>query len=281
MPATFTVPDHIRQILRDATVYIPDKPSPANMHTLKLNGQLARKDYQDVMKVIEGAGGKWDRKRGLHTFRDDPSHLLMLAAEEGKGRNIQQEFQAFYTPAPLAAKMAALLPAGVERVLEPSCGEGALLRAVRKLHPTAFLVGYDINPEALRKCGLGGKGNGMGGPPPKCELEPGYSVLKDYLETTSASCGTFDAIIANPPFTKGQDAKHVLHAMALHLQVGGTLVALMTPNALQKETGEYRVWRAEISNLLKWRLTHQEVIPAKTFKDTDIETLLIRIERLE
>lgn len=278
MPATFTVPDHIRSILNDASVFIPDKPSPANPYTLKLNGQLDRKDYMAVMKVIEGAGGKWVKAKGLHTFSDDPSHLIQQAVEDGKGRNIQQEFQSFYTPAPLAAKMAALLPADVKRVLEPSCGEGALLRAVRKLHPEAFLVGYDIDQRALQKCGLGARGNGMGG------LEPGYYVLKDYLETNSASCSTFDAIAANPPFTGGQDAKHLIHMMALHIQVGGTIVILMTPNALEKTTGPYRILAERLADtangVSKWEITHREIIPAKTFADTAIETLLIRIKRL-
>ena len=180
--------------------------------------------------------------------------------------------------------MAALLPAGVKRVLEPSCGEGALLRAVRKLHPEAFLVGYDINPVALKKCGLGALGGGMGGPKPAYELEPGYCVLKDYTETVSSSAGSFDGVILNPPYSKGQDAQHVMHAMALHVRVGGTLVALMTPNALEKTTGPYKFLAERLADLsvngaAMWEITHQEIIPAKTFADTDIATLLIRIER--
>ena len=277
MPATFNVPDHIRDVLRAATVYIPDKPSPANPYTLKLNGQLDHKVYQDTMKVIDGAGGKWDRKRALHTFTSDPSHLLMLAVEEGKGRNVQQEFQAFYTPAPLAEKMVGLLgiPKGYTgTVLEPSFGEGALIDAIRDTRICLGIHGCDIDIHAadaiMKRHGLG------------CRI-----VLhqQDFLKINPDFYDRYQYVIMNPPFTKGQDAKHVMHAMQF-LTKGGTLVALMTPNAMEKATGPYKTFNAALqANAATlgggFTLTYSEKIPAKTFKDTPIETLLLRIERIE
>lgn len=275
MPATFTVPDHIRQVLRDATVFIPDKPSPANLHTLKLNGQLDRKVYMDVMRVIDGAGGKWDKKKGLHTFRDDPTVWINQAIDDGKGRNVQQEFQSFYTPAHVADKMVELagIREGVDqRVLEPSCGEGAIVRAIHRASKTAYIIAYDINDVALKKCGLGALGSGMGGPKPAAETQTGYCVLKDFLEAVPGRL--FDSIIMNPPFTKGQDARHVGHALDF-VKPGGVVVAIMTPNARDKVTEPYR----SLCLRQDYTITHSELLPSGTFTDTPIETLLLRLTK--
>lgn len=279
MPATFTVPDHIRQVLRDATVFIPDKPSPANLHTLKLNGQLDRKVYMDVMKVIDGAGGKWDKKKGLHTFRDDPTVWINQAIDDGKGRNIQQEFQSFYTPAHVAAKMVELarIREGVDqRVLEPSCGEGAIVRAIHRASKTAHITAYDINDVALKKCGLGALGGGMGGPKPAAEIETGYCVLKDFLEVSPPHPEKlYDVCLANPPFSGGQDARHVMHMLDF-MKSGGVVVAILSANAREKTTGPYRslLFRCD------YTITYSELLPSGTFQDTAVETLLLRFEKL-
>lgn len=290
MPATFTIPDHIREILRSSTIYIPDKPSPANLHTLKLPAQLDRKDYAAVMKVIDGAGGVWDKKKGLHTFRRDPMTELGLAIDEGKGANLQQKFQAFYTPKALADRMAALLvvpdsyPVNsplppILKVLEPSCGEGALVRAVHRHNPEMHITGYDINPEALNRCGLGAKGSGIGGIGKTPEILNGSCTLLDFMSVRvpPKDADKYDFVISNPPFTAGQDAEHVCHAL-LFLKPGGRLVALMTPNVLHKETGHYKRLR-EMLVKESYHLTESTPIPAKTFADTDIETLMLVVDR--
>jgi len=291
MPATFNIPEHIRAILRDSTIYIPDNPSPANLYTLKLNGQPARKDYMDVMKVIEGAGGVWDRKKGLHTFRRDPSVELDLAQSEGKGVNIQQKFQAFYTPAKLADQLVELLnvPDDADqayspqfcRILEPSCGEGALLRAVRRVSKLAFLVGYDCNTEALNKCGLAAQGSAVGPARPAPEIVRGYCVLVDFLNVRvpTEPKELFHKVIMNPPFTSGQDAKHVRHALKF-LRPGGRLVAIMSPTVLTKEVGEYKLLK-EMLNAREetYHVVESIPVPAKTFQDTDIATLILVIDK--
>jgi type I restriction-modification system DNA methylase subunit len=261
MPATFNIPDHIVTILRDATLYIPDKPSPANLYTLKLNGQLDRKDYVAVMKVIEGAGGKWVKRKGLHEFRDDPSEVLGLAMETGKGVNLQQQFQSFYTPAHIADRMVELLPAGMKRLLEPSCGEGSLVRAVRKVHPDIRIVAVDINDKALAKI----------------PVEYNTIVLQgDFLSINPDFGERFDAICMNPPFTKGQDAKHVNHALDF-LKPGGVLVAIMTPNAMNKVQEPYRSLCLRLK--AECMIDEATPLPSGTFKDTDIETLMVRITK--
>jgi hypothetical protein len=60
-----------------------------------------------------------------------------------------------YTPYPLARAIVARLavhprlgPPQLRRILEPSCGGGAFLRAVREVMPDAITTGIDIDPEA-------------------------------------------------------------------------------------------------------------------------------------
>lgn len=130
----------------------------------------------------------------------------------------------FPTPPPLAARMVAeaALEPGMT-VLEPSAGTGNLLRALREaFRPglggsfvrTAVEINYDLC-ERLRGA------------------EPGATVRQaDFLACDDL--GTFDRIVMNPPFDRGADMKHILHAMHL-LAPGGRLVALCAAGPRQWE----------------------------------------------
>lgn len=61
----------------------------------------------------------------------------------------------FYTPADLAAELVGLLPASTEgTVVDPSMGEGALLRAAKsRFGASVSLGGIDVNPRVVRAAG--------------------------------------------------------------------------------------------------------------------------------
>lgn len=115
--------------------------------------------------------------------------------------------QLFPTPRPIAermARMAGLRPGHL--VLEPSAGTGRLIEGMRA-------TGYD-------------------GPIDACEIHEGMAraltkwdgvriVGGDFL----ALAGQWDRIVMNPPFRRGLDARHILHARSL-LAPGGRIVAL-------------------------------------------------------
>ena len=56
----------------------------------------------------------------------------------------------------------------------------------------------------------------------------GTVTCMDFLETTPEP--VYDRVIMNPPFTRGADAKHVLHALGF-VKPGGLLVSVMSNGA--------------------------------------------------
>jgi hypothetical protein len=104
-------------------------------------------------------------------------------AVEPKGR---RKNDAYYTTAACARALVDQLPLGEERlrVLEPSVGGGAFLRAIRRRRPFSWVVGVDIDPAA--------------GGLPGCDDVFVGDFLDRHLVRTS-----FDWCIGNPPFSRG------------------------------------------------------------------------------
>jgi phospholipid N-methyltransferase len=165
--------------------------------------------------------------------------------------------QLFPTPAPLAARMVELaaIEAG-HRVLEPSAGTGSILRAVAAASNGSHdreVVAVEINSELASAL-------------PR-ELAP-VVVAGDFL---TASLGhPFDRILMNPPFERGADIEHVLHAFEL-LAAGGRLVAIVADGPRQND------------RLRPWILEHDgtwEQLPPDTFRDqgTNVRAVLLMVE---
>ncbi|RMI29544.1 Eco57I restriction-modification methylase domain-containing protein [Nocardia stercoris] len=107
-----------------------------------------------------------------------------------------------YTPAPLAVFLAErvlehVVPGERIRILDPACGDGELLTAVREVAARRFpgvrcdLVGYDLDPAAVRAAR---------GREPDAQWHHG-----DFLGTaTSLADCSFDAVITNPPYVRTQ-----------------------------------------------------------------------------
>lgn len=96
------------------------------------------------------------------------------------------------------------------RVLEPSCGDGRIMDAVRATG--AEVVGCEVDQIRAAMCAA-----------------KGHSVMPmNFLET--APTPTFDFVVMNPPFYGRHYAKHVRHALKF-LKPGGTLVAILPATA--------------------------------------------------
>uniref|UniRef100_A0A6M3Y1L7 Putative methyltransferase n=1 Tax=viral metagenome TaxID=1070528 RepID=A0A6M3Y1L7_9ZZZZ len=172
-------------------------------------GQLDRKRYVDVNKVLEAMGGKWNRKVKGHVFSESPTDKLeaiILTGEYDK----PADYGYFPTPMDLADKMitlANLTPGMV--VLEPSAGQGAIAERV------ARIVGYD-NVHCFELLN------------DNCEALMKYGFLKteccDFLSVEPKPL--YDRVIMNPPFAKQQDIEHVTHALKC-VKPGGRLVSIM------------------------------------------------------
>lgn len=188
--------------------------------------ELDRKLYLKVNKVLAAAGGKWAKKARAHVFKKDPRKVLGLALATGAVESAQQKLQAFYTPPELAAKVVRLakLRPGCT-VLEPSAGEGALIKAALEACPELDITAYDINPEAIPAL------SELGTTAESCDFLA--------IQSDDKSASAYDRILMNPPFTKRQDVRHVLHALDF-LGSGGRLVAIVSPSALDGSIKEQK-----------------------------------------
>jgi len=253
MAATFTISDAVADVLKQATM---------DQETVTLNGQLDRKLYQDVNKVLEAYGGKWNRGRKCHTFPSDPRDILKEALERGKAINQQQTFQVFLTPIDVAHAM--IFRAGEAatlqgRVLEPSAGDGniAIIAGMGGTHVTCV----EIRPEACAKL--------------RRSSHVARVFERDFLTVTPEEIGTFKAVLMNPPFTKNADIRHILHAWNF-LEAGGRLVAIASPHftfAEDKVSVSFRDFVA--------RHGSYEELPEGTFQEsgTGIRTVMITMTK--
>ena len=132
---------------------------------------------------------------------------------------IRAESQLFVTPAPVCDRLVTLAEiSNRDHILEPSAGTGAILRAIRDTAPEAMCDAVEINSGLVR-------------------------YLRENFNGVRVQCGDFmewqpvqyySRIIMNPPFSHGQDIRHILRAFSL-LRPGGVLVVLW-PVALPART---------------------------------------------
>lgn len=173
-------------------------------------GQLDRKTYVKVSKILDALGGKWDRKVGGHVFKDVPTDRLEEVILTGAYSSQKQDFGFFETPLVLAKRVVALaqLEFGMI-VLEPSVGRGGLANVIAEVVDKRNVHCIDILPENNKSL------RGMGFP----------CACKDFLDIKSVL--RYDRVIMNPPFVKQADIDHVLHAWEFVIP-GGKLVSIMS-----------------------------------------------------
>lgn len=208
-------------------------------------GQLDRPVYERVNKALENLGGKWNRKARAHLFPYDATEAVERALLTGEARSERTDFQCFYTPTPLAADLvrrADIRPDDL--VLEPSAGEGALVRAVLTECPRARVIALEIR-EACKGW--------------LCSLDVQEMRICDFLDAQPGF--HVDRVVMNPPFTRQQDIDHVRHAYAW-LKPGGRLVSVMSSGAMERtnrKAADFRAWVDALGGTL-------EPLPPDSFK---------------
>ena len=190
--------------------------------------QFNKKSYAEAKKWIEEAGGSWQggKVQGF-TFPFNAERVFSIL-REGKRCNLQQDFQFFATP-PEVADWLVMLAGGVhedEKVLEPSAGTGSIIDAIHRSCPDVIVDCYELIPE--NKEILAKKDN--------------IRILGD--DFTKCDVAQYDKIIANPPFSKNQDIRHV-RRMYECLNPGGVLAAITGPHwefGSESECKDFRQW---------------------------------------
>jgi hypothetical protein len=124
---------------------------------------------------------------------------------------VSKDLQYYPTPAAVAERVVAgLYIRKGDRVLEPSCGCGRLMDALRAAG--ADVLGIEVDPG--RAADARAKGHAV-----QCA---------NFLETVPT--GDFDRVVMNPPFYGKHYAHHVEHALR-YLAPGGTLTAILPATA--------------------------------------------------
>lgn len=277
MAATFTITDDVRDVLSRSTITADRVVLPP--------GQLDRKLYERVNKALEGAGGKWNRSAKAHVFTRDPREALGMVAAQGVVTNVKQALQSFYTPDDLAEKLVLTaglrnttisdVAASVPLVLEPSIGAGAIaLAAIRATLGRMFIDGYDIDKVAIGQARSALEAEFQ----KRCASGRWSVVEQDFLTVTPPSEPRYDYVLMNPPFTKGQDMAHVLHAWKF-LKPGGTLAAITSPG------WKHRVQKSAVAfrEFIERHKEHVEDLPEGAFKasGTGIATVLVVLSKPE
>ncbi|MEX5635776.1 methyltransferase [Parafrankia sp. FMc2] len=246
--------------------------------TVRLVGQLDRKTYAATDKALRALGGKWDRKAGAHVFPGSPGEALAAMLASGQAPAMpkapHQIESYFATPDALAqlvveayTDVPGLSP--FARVLEPSAGDGALVRAVRRVNPGVEVVAVEPNAE---RAGRIDDGSGL------------VTVQTETFETVARRHGQiearpFDAVVMNPPFTLPGAATawidHVNLAWSL-LRPGGRLTAIVPAGFTYRTDRKHRDLREWVGLLGGWR-----ELPEKSFtaSGTDVATVAIWMEK--
>jgi len=143
-------------------------------------------------------------------------------------------------------------------VLEPSAGEGAI---VRQLLPyTKDITAVEVD------CG-------------RCEhlrQLPIKTVLNaNFLGMTATP--TFDCVVMNPPFVGTHYVSHVMHAYGF-VKTGGTLFTILPATSRYSESGDHLKFREWVDSLYS---TQWLDLPAGSFKSsgTNINTVMLRIRK--
>jgi len=154
-----------------------------------------------------------DINRALAEYYGD---VLPDAAEEKPTQKqastaIAKDLQYYPTPSAVVDNIVAdLYPLKGQKVLEPSCGDGRFMDALRKAGARVMGIEVDASRAAQSRA-------------------KGHSVLvANFLET--APTGDFDRVVMNPPFYGRHYAKHVNHAIKF-LKPGGILTAILPATA--------------------------------------------------
>lgn len=211
-------------------------------------GQLDRKLYMGVNKVLTTLGGKWNRKAKAHIFNKDVEAIIEEVILTGEYTDSKKEYQFFETPTELAEElitMANIQPG--EKVLEPSAGKARIASLIDGCHCV------ELNPENR-----------------KYLAENNFELVgENFLDLTEE----YDVIVANPPFTRQQDIDHINHMIKLARR---RVVSVASSSVLfrdNKKTVDFRNKIQELGGTIT-------PLPEKTFakSGTNVNTCVVCVD---
>ena len=211
-------------------------------------GQLDRKLYVAVNKVLEATKGKWNRKERAHVFNTSPADMIEEILLTGEYVDEKKEFQFFETPSNLAQQLIEMADIqDGESVLEPSAGKGRIAKLI------GFCDCVELNPENRKYL--------------KAE---GFKLVgEEFLEFD----GQYDVVVANPPFSKQQDIDHVNRMLDIAKR---RVVSVMSASVMFRDNKKTVSFRERIKSLGGTI----ELLPEKIFAEsgTNVRTCVVAVD---
>jgi hypothetical protein len=223
-------------------------------HILKLP-QLSRPEYERINKILEAAGGKWDRPAGGHVFPNAADEVVDHLINEEEVVT-QQEMGAFFSPPDIVSLIIdrARLTSDM-LVLEPSAGSGNIAKEAAKF--THIVDCIEIQSRYAYELEISGL----------------YRKVTEADFLTVIPNPVYDRVLMNPPFARRQDIDHVCHALKF-LKPDGILISIMAAGVSFRRDNKTR----EFCTILDQR-GNIEDLPDGAFHEsgTDIRAVLVEI----
>lgn len=218
--------------------------------------------YDEISQRLGKAGGRYVTGRHKHFAFDEGVDCadLLRRLVSGETVNFQQEYQFFATPEAKAVEAAEEVRKTLgtlrgKRGLEPSAGTGALANVARRMGADmAVIEAWNVNAIKLRA--------------------QGYDVIeRDFLSVAPEEIGTFDFVLANPPFTRNQDIQHVMH-MLQFIRPGGALSVITSTSWLDGKTKAH----AQFKEFLATQDVTVTAIAAGAFQESGTGVPTVRLD---
>ncbi len=232
-------------------------------NTVRPLPKVTRDVYDEFNEILVRLRGRWKRGKG-HVFPYDPT-LALRAVRSAGVMPAKNPLAYFPTPQELAEAIVAALPDRPPlTMLEPSAGEGALVRAALGRWPDLVVTAVELDPlniALLRTCGVD-------------------ATEANFLEHDFGD-HRFDLVVMNPPFTADGDKQawvtHLRRAFDLLSEHG--VLACVAPagtwlHSSKKVFASLRAWLLELGASIEYH-------DAGSFKDsgTGVSTLTILVRR--
>ena len=226
-------------------------------NALKIAEQLDRNMYQRTNKVLEAAGGKWNRKAQAHLFDDDAFTRIDQIILTGQVEVPKDEFNFFPTPPAVVRRLMEI--ANVRpgmKVLEPEAGRGDIAFAC--VEAGGIVDCYELMQANFDFLVSSGRFNSV--------------RHMDFLAAPPEPI--YDRIVANPPFLKQADIHHIQHALRF-LKPDGLLTSVMSAGVSFRDNKLTQDFR----DLIRARGGDIEALPEGAFKasGTMVNTIIATI----
>jgi len=185
--------------------------------------QLDRKQYLEISKHLQFLGGKWKggKTKGFIFDREIDNIEKLL----GDNTAVKKNIQLFETPEKIVELLLDYAEIdNYQTYLEPSAGRGRIINGIQK--KCSCIIDYceinEVNRDYLSK------------------INNIDYLTDDFLELSKDK--KYTRIIANPPFSKNQDIKHIMKMYTL-LNDSGILVSVSSKhweNCNNKKETEFR-----------------------------------------